>query len=109
MEVVGTVGPAVPVALRSRRLARGRPPSIEFPAPTLVGSGGGTSMGVLGLHKAISGHMSVPEMALPVAAPCAVTSSRSHVGGQHLDVSHSGHSRDPVAVAACGSEAARAS
>ena len=44
-------------------------------------------MGVLGLHKAYSGHLSVPEMALPGAAPFAVAISRSRVSGQHPDVS----------------------
>ena len=43
-------------------------------------------MGVLGLHKAMSGHLSVPETALPVAVPCAVTISRSRACGQHPDV-----------------------
>ena len=50
-------------------------------------------MGVLGLHKAISGHLSVPGTALPSAGtalpsapPCAVTISRSRACGQHPDV-----------------------
>jgi len=39
-------------------------------------------MGVLGLHKAMLGHLSVPETALPVAATCAVTISRSRACGR---------------------------
>jgi len=85
--------PVAPAPSRpsSRHLALGRPPSNNFPAPPkvvpVVGAGGGASMGVLGLHLAGSGHLSVPETALPVAAPCAVTISRSHLSGQHPDVS----------------------
>jgi len=40
-------------------------------------------MGVLGLRWQKSGHTSVPETALPVAAPFAVTISRSRPSGQH--------------------------